>query len=88
MSVNDWLMQSVADQLRVPVERPAIPETTAWGAARLAGMQAGVYPALGAPGFRRVARTFTATADSDEGDRLHAGWLRAVAAVRQFSQSG
>ncbi len=86
MSVNDWLMQSVADQLRVPVERPAILETTAWGAARLAGMQAGIYPALGAPGFRRVEQVFTATADPEESDRLHRGWLDAVRAVRSFGR--
>ena len=88
MAVNDWLMQSVADQLRVPVERPAILETTAWGAARLAGMQAGVYPALGAPGFRQVEQVFTATAHPDGSDRLYSGWMKAVAAVRQFGRPG
>lgn len=82
MAANDWLMQMLADQLRVPVERPRVLETTAWGAARLAGMRAGVYPDPGIPGFRRVERTFTPRADEREGDLLHAGWLRAVARVR------
>jgi glycerol kinase len=82
MASNDWLMQTLADQLRVPVERPAVLETTAWGAARLAGLHAGVYPALGAPGLRRVERTFAPIAPRSEGDALHAGWLRAVARVR------
>ena len=59
MAANDWLMQTIADQLRIAVERPAVLETTAWGAARLAGMHAGVYPPLGAKGVRRVERTFT-----------------------------
>jgi glycerol kinase len=82
MAANDWLMQALADQLRLPVERPAVLETTAWGAARLAGLQAGVYPQLGAPGLRQVERTFSAKGDATEADRLHEGWLRAVARVR------
>jgi glycerol kinase len=82
MAANDWLMQALADQLRLPVERPAVLETTAWGAARLAGLQAGVYPALRSEGFRRVERTFVPTGDATGSDRLHAGWLRAVERVR------
>ena len=82
MAANDWLMQLLADQLRIPVERPAVLETTAWGAARLAGLHAGVYPALGAGGLRRVERIFTAAGARDDGDRLHAGWLRAIGRVR------
>jgi glycerol kinase len=64
------------------VERPAVLETTAWGAARLAGLHAGIYPPLGAPGLRRVERTFTPAGDVAEVDRLHAGWVRAVERVR------
>jgi glycerol kinase len=78
MAANDWLMQSVADQLQRPVERPAVLETTAWGAARLAGMQAGVYPPLGADGLRRVERTFAPTSDAEASDQLYAGWRREV----------
>jgi glycerol kinase len=82
MAANDWLMQTVADQVQRPVERPAVLETTAWGAARLAGLHAGVYPPLGTPGLRRVERIFQPTADTGASDALHAGWLRAVARVR------
>jgi glycerol kinase len=82
MAGNDWLMQTVADQLRLPVERPAVLETTAWGAARLAGLHAGIYPPLGDGSLRRVERTFAPAGDARESDRLHAGWLRAVARVR------
>jgi glycerol kinase len=82
MAANDWLMQAVADQVQRPVERPAVLETTAWGAARLAGLHAGIYPPLGTPGLRRVERTFQPTADSGASDALHAGWLRAVTRVR------
>jgi glycerol kinase len=82
MAANDWLMQTIADQLRIPVERPVVLETTAWGAARLAGLHAGVYPALGAGGIRRVDRTFDARTGSAESDAQHVGWLRAIARVR------
>ena len=79
MAANAWLMQTVADQLRCTVERPVVLETTAWGAARLAGMQAGVYPPLGAPGLRLVERTFEPAGDAGAGDTLYEGWKRAVA---------
>jgi len=46
MVANDWLLQCLADTTGVPVERPANIETTALGAARLAGLQAGVYDSL------------------------------------------
>jgi glycerol kinase len=82
MAANDWLMQTLADQLRIPVERPVVLETTAWGAARLAGMHAGVYPALGEKGVRRVERTFTPRASAIESDAQHGGWIRAIARVR------
>ena len=44
MVANDWAMQFLADILDAPVERPMHTETTALGAAMLAGMRAGVYP--------------------------------------------
>ena len=46
MSASDWTMQFLADILGAPVDRPAWLETTAMGAACLAGMQAGLYPDL------------------------------------------
>jgi glycerol kinase len=82
MAANDWLMQTIADQLRIPVERPVVLETTAWGAARLAGLHAGIYPPLGTGGMRRVERTFNARAAAAESDAQHVGWLRAIARVR------
>ena len=44
MTVSDWTMQRLADLLDAPVDRPMIQETTALGAAYLAGLSAGVYP--------------------------------------------
>ena len=82
MAANEWLMQTLADQLQVPVERPAVLETTAWGAGRLAGLHAGIYPMLGEPGARRVEKTFAPKVGRSDSDRLHQGWLRAVKRVR------
>ncbi len=48
MVVNDWLMQRLADTVGTPVERPKVTETTALGAAFLAGLQAGLWPSLDA----------------------------------------
>ena len=44
MTASDWTMQRLADLLDAPVDRPMIQETTALGAAYLAGLSAGVYP--------------------------------------------
>ena len=44
MAVNDWAMQTLANQLSAPIDRPTITETTAAGAAYLAGLAAGLCP--------------------------------------------
>jgi glycerol kinase len=80
-STNDWLMQFQADILGVPVERPDMVETTALGAAGLAGLAAGVWK--DADGFlstRRFTR-FTPRMDRSDAARLMAGWQRAVGAA-------
>jgi len=82
-SANDFLMQFQADILGVPVERPALLDTTAMGAASLAGLGAGLFrdPAeLGAT--RRIERRFEPTMPASERARLYEGWLAAVARVR------
>jgi glycerol kinase len=81
MAANDWLMQLLADQLRISVERPAMLETTAWGAARLAGIHAEIYPSLGTAGWRRVERTFVPGLNERTSDHLYAGWVQAVKRV-------
>jgi glycerol kinase len=75
-SANDLLMQLQADQLRVPVERPEIMETTALGAAFLAGLAAGVWasPAELADTWR-LGQRFEPQAHDDDG---HDRWRRAV----------
>jgi glycerol kinase len=82
MASNDWLAQDLADMLGIPVERPANVETTALGAAMLAGIGCGMFRSLEEAAAMRgpVARF---TADLEEGLRAYrlAGWRRALAAA-------
>ena len=79
---NAWLMQFLADILGVVVERPAITETTALGAATLAGLGAGMISSLGAAKSHwRLDRQFQPNLSPARRDRLYAGWQRAVARV-------
>ena len=78
MTANDWLCQFLADILDMPVERPAVLETTAWGAALLAGVGAGVLPSLDAVPWR-AQRRFEPHMDATARDRLVEGWRRALA---------
>ena len=80
MAASDLTMQFVADILAAPVDRPAVMETTALGAAYLAGYAAGVCPDL--PGFAakwRCDRRFEPQMDADTRERKWAGWRDAVA---------
>jgi glycerol kinase len=78
-SVMDLLCQFQADQLGVPVRRPANLETTALGAAYLAGLGAGVWSSPDEVGARwRAEAEFEPRMSRDEADSLHEGWLRAV----------
>ena len=83
MSASDWTMQFLADILDAPVDRPQVLETTALGAAWLAGMKAGVYPEAGAfsEGWA-LDRRFTPAMDAATRDAKYEGWKRAVAATR------
>jgi glycerol kinase len=79
MVASDWTMQRLADLLGAPVDRPVVLETTALGAAWLAGHKAGVWPdAAGfAEGWRLERRFKPAMAVEDRDGRL-AGWRDAV----------
>jgi glycerol kinase len=82
MAASDWTMQFIADILPAIVERPASVETTAWGAAYVAGLARGLYPepeALveGWQPERRYAPEMLAT----EREERYAGWRRAVGGV-------
>ena len=80
-TTNDWLMQFQADILGVPVERPDMVETTALGAAGLAGLAAGVWQ--DAAGFlaTRQFKRFTPRMDRAAARQLMDGWHRAVGAA-------
>ncbi|HXQ75299.1 MAG TPA: glycerol kinase GlpK [Acidimicrobiales bacterium] len=78
-SVMDLLLQLQADQVRVPVERPATSETTALGAAWLAGLAEGVWGSLDELGaIWSLERSFAPAASAVAADAAHAGWRRAV----------
>ena len=83
MTANDWLMQFLADVLDLPVEKPTVTETTALGAARLAGLGAGLYPSPHALSGRwRLDRRFEPSMPAGTRERLLAGWDDAVARVK------
>jgi glycerol kinase len=85
-SGNDLLMQIQADVLGIPVERPAVRETTALGAALLAGMATGFYPDTAAvASARRVETTFEPGGDRQASDRLIATWSAAVERSRHWA---
>jgi glycerol kinase len=80
MSASDWTMQFLSDALAAPVDRPVCLETTALGAAYLAGMSAGLYP--DPPTFAETwiaERRFTPAMPATERDRKYRGWQDAVA---------
>jgi glycerol kinase len=82
MVASDWTMQFLADILDAPVERPTIGETTALGAAWLAGHKAGVWPdAAGFGKLWKLERGFKPALAAAERERKYAGWQRAVKAV-------
>ncbi len=78
-TANDLLMQIQADVLGIPVERPTVRETTALGAALLAGLASGFYPdAAAVTAARRMEKRFEPSADEAGRQRLRAAWQVAV----------
>ncbi len=82
MAASDWTMQRLADLLDAPVDRPVIQETTALGAAYLAGLSAGLYPepARFADNWRLDHR-FKPAMSAATRERKLSGWARAVKGV-------
>lgn len=78
-SVNSFLMQLQADLLGIPIERSAIAETTALGAAFLAGLAVGVWDDLRElTRVRKVDRIFRPKMPAKTREQIRAGWKRAV----------
>jgi glycerol kinase len=83
MVANNWLLQFQADVLNVRVERPVVAETTALGAAYLAGLAVGYWSGL--DDVRRnwaLDRAFDPSLDEARRERLYLGWQRAVQRAR------
>ena len=85
MSVSDWTMQFLADITGAPVDRPEVLETTALGAAWLAGMKIGVMPGQAdfAAGWA-LERQFTPAMDEAARARKYGDWQRAVRATLTY----
>jgi glycerol kinase len=82
MAANNWLVQFLADILELPVDRPKIMETTALGAACLAGMQAGVLGSFEEFSKKRqLDARFGPQIAAHDRKRLLAGWHDAVQRV-------
>jgi glycerol kinase len=79
MANNDWFAQFLADVLNVAVERPASAETTALGAAYLAGLTIGLWPDTGAIAARwQAAARFEPRMEAVTRQRLLGGWRDAL----------
>lgn len=82
MVANDWLCQFLADMLNVAVERPKVIETTALGAAYLAGLAVGVYKGLDAVAYGwHCERRFEPRMNAATRAQLYEGWKKAVQRV-------
>ncbi|KAF0674989.1 glycerol kinase GlpK [Profundibacterium mesophilum] len=82
MSASNWTMQFLSDIIGAPVDRPQVLETTALGAAWLAGMRAGVYPDQA--GFAKawaLERQFTPGMEEEMRAAKYARWSQAVSAT-------
>jgi len=86
--VNNLLMQFQADILGVPVQRPTVAETTALGAAYLAGLATGFWSSQAEVAEHwAIDRTFEPKMGSDERESLYAGWKRAVERSMHWAQA-
>ncbi len=85
-SRNDFLMQFQADLLGVPVERPALLETTAKGAAALAGLGVGFWSDPAEVESSGEITVFEPALDEERREALYAGWKRAVERSRRWVQ--
>lgn len=82
MAASDWSMQFLADILGAPVDRPKVTETTAIGAAYLAGLRAGLCPAPDVFAARwALDRQFTPKMAQSTRDEKYARWKKAVDAT-------
>ncbi len=87
-AVMDLLLQLQADQLGVPVRRPRVQETTALGAAYLAGLAEGVWASTDDIDANwALDAEFTPVVDRSDADERHRRWLQAVARSRNWAET-
>ena len=87
-TANAWLMQFQADALGVPVVVPEIAETTALGAAYLAGVAVGIWSEEDTRAMWREAARFEPRMSEDERETLLEAWGRAVERARGWERPG
>jgi glycerol kinase len=86
-AVNNLLCQFQADILGVPVERPAVAETTALGSAYLAGLATGFWSSKEEIARNhRIEKRYLPAMDAEQRDRLYRGWMRAVERARAWAE--
>ncbi|WP_252405425.1 FGGY-family carbohydrate kinase, partial [Escherichia coli] len=89
MVTNDWIAQDLADILAIPVDRPDFAETTALGAAMLAGIGCGMFTDLGkAARMRGAGLTFEPRLEPGKREARLAGWRNAVSSVVTAAKTG
>lgn len=82
-SVSEFMMQFQADMLNIEVNRPVMVETTAFGAAAIAGIASGVWSGIGEiEKIRKTEKIFTPEMDTSKRYNLYQGWKNAVARAR------
>lgn len=86
-SANNILMQFQADILNTPVERPEVIESTAMGAAYLAGIQIGLWKKEDIVRNRRIQKTFIPQMDETNRVKLYKGWQKAVKRSMQWVEN-
>jgi glycerol kinase len=87
MVANNWLLQFQADMLQVPVQRPVVAETTALGAAYLAGLAVGFWSSLDDIARNwALDREFAPNMPAETRQRLYTGWQRAVERARNWAR--
>jgi len=85
-SVSNFMMQFQSDILRIPIDRPKMVETTAFGAAFLAGLAVGVWNDISEiKNIRESDRIFNAAMEKANADKLYEKWLQAVERSKNWS---
>jgi len=86
-SVSNIMMQIQANMAQTKVDRPKTVETTALGAAYLAGLAVGVWESLDdIEANREVDRIFTPEMDTEERNKLYSGWKKAVSRAMDWEE--